>query len=156
MTFGNPFFATILSTPKMVPNTSQNHPKASQRVPFGHHFRLLWNSRWKCENNCFVQTKPLFSWLEGVPKHFLCSTLRAMCSNVLFGTTFSRLFVDLGSKRGARGGPTKDPRTDFSPLFQLGSLGGSLGRPGSPNDTQGHQNDTKMSPKRHQNDTKIV
>ena len=42
-----------------------------------------------------MYTKPSFSWLEGVPRHLLCSTLRTVFSNVLPGTTFSQSFFDL-------------------------------------------------------------
>ena len=48
-------------------NDDQGTPKGAKEVSIGHHFRLFWSSRWKCENDGFVYTKPSFSWLEGVP-----------------------------------------------------------------------------------------
>ena len=119
-------------------------PKGAKRVPIGGNFRSLWGYRWKCENDGFVYTKPSFSWLEVVPRHLLCSTLRAVRSNMLLGATFSQFFVDLEPKRGPRGGPQNN---FFGHFFYRASSGGSLGSPGSPKDPRGHQNDTKMAPK---------
>ena len=68
VTFGHSIFATIFHSPKWHPKAPKNHPKGSQSVPIEHHCRSFWSSRWKCENHCFVYTKPSFSRLEGVPR----------------------------------------------------------------------------------------
>ena len=91
----------------------------------GGNFKTL-GSRWRNRR---------FHGLRGSPG----TSFAALCEQ-RFSMWFSQRFVcdllpDLGSKRGPRGGPTKDPRANF---FDSAPLGDPLGRPGSPNDPQGY------------------
>ena len=122
-------------------------PRGAKQVPIEENFRPFWRYKWKSQNHGFVWAKPSFSWLEGVPRDLLCSTLRTMFFDVFLATTFSRFIGDLGTKRGPRGRPTPLSRLLFPPCL----LGWPLGSPGSPKDPPGHENDTKMTPKWYQN-----
>ena len=140
MTFGHSAFAAIFYPPNLSPTSPKTNQRGSKRVPIGHPFGWFWSSRWKCENDGFVQAKNSLSWLEEVPRHLLCSTLRTVFSNVLLGATFSHDFVDLDSK----GVPREAPQRIHKPFFQLFFppclLWGPLGRPGSLQHSEDRQN----------------
>ena len=150
MAFGHTIFATIFSSSQMPPKPSKTHPKASKRVPFGHHFRSFWSSRWKCENDGFVYTKPSFSWLEEVPRD--PRSLKKIDSKTYTEKIPKKYqkYRKLLPKGTPRGGQKAVNEPTFSSLFRLGPLRGALGSPRvakrPPRTPKYLQNDTKITP----------
>ena len=145
MTVGHSTFATTFSSPEMVPNTSQNHPNASQRVP-------TISGRFGASGG---NVKTMVSFTRnhsfgGGPEtplvqHFAYSVFQCASWNDFFS-----LCCRFGLPRGPGGGPTKDPQTTFFVTFPTLPPSGPLGSPGSPRHPQHHQNtskiDSKMTP----------
>ena len=137
----------------MVPQSSKNQPKVSQRVPTGHHLRLFWTSRWKCENDGFVLTKTTSSWLEG-SRGTSCAAPCAQCLPTCFSERLFSNFPWISLKVGPPGeNPTKQLVHHFFDPAPLGIPWDAQGRSKTPEDT-------KMTPKltKHdsRNDTKII
>ena len=70
-----------------------------------------------------------------------CDWYLPTCSSERLFLDFCRILLKFGPPRG---GPTNQL---FHHFFDSAPLGGPLGGPGSPNDPQGHQNDTKIDKK---------
>ena len=133
----------------MLPKPPKTHPKASQRVPFGRHFRTFWSSGWKCENDGFVYTTPSFSWLEEVPRD--PRSLKKIDSKTYTEKIPKKYqkYRKLLPKGTPRGGQKAVNEPTFSSLFRLGPLRGALGSPRVAKRSQ-------RTPKYLQNDTKIT
>jgi len=80
---------------------------------------------------------------EPLVQHFALNVFQCGFRNDFF-TICDRFGFQKGSLGKAHEGPTNQL---FRHFFDSAPWGGPLGRPGSPNDAQGHQNDTKMTPK---------
>ena len=150
--FWTPVFSMLLGCPFSAFWTPTN----AKRAPIGDNFRSLWGYRWKCENDGFVYTKPSFSWLEGVPRDPQ-SLPKSTSEN---NSKKLRKKHENYQKWVSKGTPLGDQRATknrlFRDFFDLAPSGVPWEGPGSPNDSQGHQNDTEMPPKLPQNDTKMT
>ena len=138
-------------------NCPQRRPKQPEGIPKVHPLETIFGHFGNTNGNVKImvpsdETMIFFRTGRGLERPLVQHSAHSDVQRAPWNDFFLQISLPIRIPKGV---PGEDPRRTheptFSSLFRLCSLGDPLGRPGSPNDTQGHQNDTNMLPKRHQN-----